>query len=349
MSISGEEAGLTPVGGVTIGSNGVVMVGQPLDFGVRFFEANTGRHLGSVGRRGGGPGEFSNTSWMGRFGDRFWIEDPSLMRVTTVGPARTVESVIPVLARSSATSESQAASPLLSGAVRALFYDRSMIIAGILNPAAARPPWHPAGDKGGVYFVRIDSGGRVTAFLGRVRTGRCVSRYGQMGVIIPLCQEPLSAVSPDGSRVAFVDFQDPEVSNATFEVRVVDSSGRPQYERTFAYAPETIASVARDTALAALRLRANGLQVPTGGNTGGVPRRYAPVARALIGEDGTLWLERFNGTASHEWLIIDAKGVIIGELLLPSPVRVRWVSRSLFWATESDSDDVESLARYRIR
>lgn len=271
------------------------------------------------------------------------------MRVTTVGPARTVESVIPVLAATSARSESTIPPPLLSGAVRAVFRDRSMIIAGILNPAAARPTWHPAGEKGGVYFVRIDSGGAVTAFLGRVRTGRCVSRYGQRGVVIPLCQEPLAAASPDGGRVAFVNFQDPGGSNATFVVRVVDSVGKRHYERTFAYVPETVGSVARDSALAELRVRANGVQVPTGGNTGGVPRRYAPIARALLGEDGTLWLERFNGTATHEWLVIDAKGVTIGELSLPSAARVRWVSRSVFWATENDSDDVESLVRYRIR
>jgi hypothetical protein len=224
-----------------------------------------------------------------------------------------------------------------------------MIIAGSLNRAATRPAWHPAGDKGGLYFVRMDSGGGVTAFLGRLRTGSCVAQYGQQGVVLPLCQEPLAAVSPDGGRVAFVNFPDPEGSDATFAVRVVDSLGKQQYERTFGYAPETVGSIARDSALAALRDRTKGVNTATGGNTGGVPRRYAPIARALLGEDGTLWLERFNGTASHEWLIIDAKGGTTGELSLPNSVRVRWVSRSVFWATESDSDDVESLTRYRIR
>ena len=84
LRIDAAAEGLTEIGSLVVGRDGVIMITQPQDFRVLVFD-RAGRRVASIGRKGGGPGECQAIRGGGRVGDGVWGEDPVVRRCTKIG------------------------------------------------------------------------------------------------------------------------------------------------------------------------------------------------------------------------------------------------------------------------
>jgi len=75
---------------------------------------------------------------------------------------------------------------------------------------------------------------------------------------------------------------------------------------------------------------------------------YAPVKQVVAGRDGTMWVEMRTTPAGKPYRVFDAKGNPLGEVLLPANTTIMAAERGHIWCTEKDSDDLESVVRYRV-
>src|SRR5688500_11355901 len=84
-SADDPELAFNWVGGIEVGKDGTIYSLHPNDQMVRRFSA-AGDPLGTIGRRGGGPGEFSNPLLIGWLGDTLWVYDGAIYRFSLFTP-----------------------------------------------------------------------------------------------------------------------------------------------------------------------------------------------------------------------------------------------------------------------
>lgn len=91
----GPEYELANVTGALRLDDGTVVVASAISGEIRFYDA-AGVHLRSVGRRGGGPGEYRNASIVSRYGaDSLLVWDTMLRRGTLLGREGTLGRTFP--------------------------------------------------------------------------------------------------------------------------------------------------------------------------------------------------------------------------------------------------------------
>src|SRR4051794_18935210 len=74
---SASQSQLLSIGLARLGPDGRVYVLDRVDRAIRVFDP-TGRLVGTIGRRGAGPGEFQSINSFGWVGDTLWVMDGSL-------------------------------------------------------------------------------------------------------------------------------------------------------------------------------------------------------------------------------------------------------------------------------
>jgi hypothetical protein len=68
----------------------------------------------------------------------------------------------------------------------------------------------------------------------------------------------------------------------------------------------------------------------------------------ILGDDETAWLLMRDLTAKVRYRALDARGSIIGEVVLPARSMLARATRSTVWVIEYDEDGVPSVVRYRV-
>lgn len=83
---------------------------------------------------------------------------------------------------------------------------------------------------------------------------------------------------------------------------------------------------------------------------------YVPaVGNVIVGQDGTIWLRRFDpfesetGETLHEWWVLDADGTPSARALTPNGLPVILIGSNVLWGVEYDEFDVPHIVRYRLR
>jgi len=67
----------------------------------------------------------------------------------------------------------------------------------------------------------------------------------------------------------------------------------------------------------------------------------------IAGEDGTIWLQRYDpvgmesGEPMNEWWVLDGEGAPLARALTPVGLDVRLVTDDTVWGIERDELDVE--------
>ena len=110
LRIDGYAADLVPVEWVGVSPRGTLALFQGQDATVRFFDPE-GNLLGSVGRRGSGPGEFESLIRGGWVGDTLWVSDLQLSRITLISPDLEFVRVLPPLAGATPRAEDEGRLP----------------------------------------------------------------------------------------------------------------------------------------------------------------------------------------------------------------------------------------------
>ncbi len=325
------------LGSLAVDQQGRIAALDSRDARLYLFEAS-GREVARAGRQGSGPGEFVRPGSMGSRDGGWWVADPMTARVTLFTPALALEGSQPIPTTITGTPASAAVGRGMP-TVRGIGRDGSLLLAST-PPASdqASRALFPLG-KSGTLLLAANNSGVFIRLIGAVAPApQCVvAGPNRTAATVPLCTEALYAVSSDGLRAAFVR---PQVGERpAYQLTLLGLRGDTLIHRIVPYAPETIPRGVGDTLFAPLR-KLNGAFKP--------PTRYPPALRVIAGRDGTVWVEEGHAGAQHRWALFDARGVLVGRVMLSEGFRLTEADRNRLWAVARDGDGVQSIVRHRL-
>lgn len=345
------RAPLTRIRQITVDEGGSVYVLDSQSPGIEVFDPD-GPYRGSIGRSGGGPGEFRSLGWMGWVGDSLWVTDPASDRASffTADGSLIRDEPVPKIVSSKTGLEFD---------VRAVFPGHCWLLVETYYAGRSQMAVEGLGQT----VLRECAGRRapdtVTTLDVKNRwlvVKAATSPLSQYNGFQPWTNADAWNVSDTGNRIAVVQQPPPDASvSGTYRVEVFDSAGHRLRATRIGYhpIPLTRARVKRwiDSMLAgpvgkifpskAAGRRALGEQVYR-------PAYVPPVRRVVLGRDGTIWIERGAVGDSAAWDILDPDARPIARLKVPSNVAIHEVRGSSVWAAVSDSLNVPAIVRYRI-
>jgi hypothetical protein len=293
----------------------------------------SGELLRVFGRRGSGPGELTAVGAIGLAADSLWVYDPVADRLTLYLP------------RSGATVRTRQVGLRLAGwpgsaSILALLQDGSLLVEGRHSITGlvlhATPPAIPVS--------RVDPDGRVVQSVGIVNLeGWAFSAKaggGEIQGIQPFATIDLVAAATDGSRFAFVAARDDSI-----HVRMYQANGDQVYSLPLPLAGDPLTDGRVDSALRHLGPPFPSL--PHG--TLRRPARLPAVSQAIVGDDGSLWLQLDPPVLNRvvtRWALVAPDGLSLDTVAMLSSRVLARPARADYWAIELDSLDVPRLARY---
>lgn len=300
---------------------------------VRFFDM-AGRHVGSVGRAGSGPGEFRFPHLLTTFGrDSLLLYDMQLRRFTvlTAGgefgeyPGLSNKYLgMPVVAtpdghvltqRSTASARPDSPEEMLTNTV----------LYGVLRHTGAATDI--PGDEN--VFAEIPGQKMLRWAVG--------GRFGFTSV--PFDVAPASAAGPHGFSILIGSV--PEVrafsaDGSLLRIMRFEGAARPLARGTFTAHVDSIVSGARADLRAELRRRYALMEPP----------ETAPVFdRITIDEAGDIWLRR---AGESTWVVADSTGEIRGRLAMPPGLIVSHIYDDLVLGRTRDELGVERVQVHRL-
>ena len=338
MRIDGDPADLSAVTFVLPTRTGGVVLGQLQDRMLRYFDAN-GRPMGTFGRSGEGPGEFRQMVTGGLKADTVWVFDLTLLRLTPVTPDRK-------LLRTARASSGSGFPPY----VRAVFGPDSLVLWGHGTPRNGR--FERAYIRGKAEPVGIFPPSLPTSNLPVIADFPpfgCSARSGAAGIAIPYCHRPTEAASGDGGRVAVLtkpDGADSQDYHLTVLSRAGDTLISRNYHPTRFPMRPAVYRKAVDELLA--QVRGNAADVAGLREKMPAPAFYPPATFALFDDSGRLWIGQRIENGQY-WEILDREGRVLGDVRVPTGVRIEAVTANKVWAVEATSEGIESVIRYRLQ
>jgi hypothetical protein len=361
--IDGGTESLNGFGTVLVGSDGRVVIPQAREGQFLFYDSR-GNKLGAFGRVGRGPGEFDGSGvplLLGWRGDTLWIHDFNQRRITFVSPDLKLVRTeawreAPNVPRPPATRES-GPPPILRPA--ALYPDNSQLAQ--YSFGAPDPTTGLISDNR--YIIVGPKGDIVREVLRVPPTTTRVGIKGPWGVAmadVPFASQPFARVSPTGSHVAVVSAATASGTQGSYTITLIRMTGDTAFSKAFPYTAVLIPAKAKADELEARLQR--GRRRPTEGPDAGawpteelvekvrplIPAFYAPVRDVRVGNDDSIWLWMHDDDPTPRYRVVDSRGTLRGEVLLPPRSSVVAASTSQLWLIERDQDDVPSLVRYRI-
>lgn len=334
-SFTGEPA-------LAVGPDGVLYV---LDRGpatVHRFDEE-GVYLGTMGRRGEGPGEFTSPASLGFTGDSLWVRNFSPTFVAFFDSSGeylgqyTVDD--PMIARGGMPIGPTA---MLQGGAR---YEVSGVPLAEAGAGRVDVP---------ILLTRTDGGVDTLAFASDP-AAFFLPGVGTMNSWRPDARSPLHAAAADGSAVWIAEWADLVPGVVTLRRVVVDGT---ETRHTLPLPPIPLPATSRDSIIAAASdsVRASAARVEAQFGRpmfelpddleGAVAEELAlgthlpPIRRMVPGADGSLWLERATAPNRSEWLVLDGGGEAVGRVDLPAGHRLRAASLREVWTTRQDEYDV---------
>lgn len=325
---------LSEVVGVATLSDGRFIIGNRATNDIRVFSP-TGSHLMTVGRTGGGPGEFYGLSWIGvASADTILAYDLRSRRLSWFAP------------NGKYVRGSTIDTGMWSGSVIGRFADGSFVVTSNRYPL---PRARPAGlvvDSIVLSRVSADANrwARLGAFPGwqQFWTGSGAAGVGfglpvfrKLHVIV--CDSAIVAGYPDRPHVSWVS-----------------SEGQRLGELDLPLAERAISPAEREQIIKARTARASAdfrPRIEAAIEAGGVvPHSYPPFA-ALGGDTvGTLWvaLPAVGVSAPTEWVRYAPNAAVIDTVRLAPRSRFAAVAGDRLFVIARDEDDVEHVLAYRI-
>lgn len=340
---------LSPVSSVAVSARGMIAVGQRADAQIRVY-SQRGAELFRFGRKGAGPGEFQMLGgYVGWVGDTLWATDVALRRLTFIHPDGTLMRTVSNPAPNSASRVIPASAPrqgemyitgIGSNGTAMAFSS----LVGVPVPSLWRTD--PKALQSTIWVQSLD--GTEATFLGFEpnRTNGCSE--GAYSYYQFACPLTLTAFSPTADRYVVARPGRVTAKEGSYWLTVVSARGDSLLHRQFRYSgtPTTVAFI--DSSRAACKARESAPARKSACDDVSHSPQFRYLHRVFLGLDQTIWLELRPDSSGRHWLILNARGETIGQVTLPPTFFLWSASRSSVWGTESDSDDVESVVRYRI-
>jgi hypothetical protein len=350
LTIDGVEHDFSRVGQFAVSAQGRVAVPQQQDGRILFFDSR-GVPNGRFGRTGSGPGEFRTLVILGWVGDTLLVSDPPLHRVTMIGPDLKLIRTLPLSREILPPRGTRGASFSAMFSPIAASVDDGMLATILLRRRPDFPGWIPFDGEVGTGLIRVGADSRFRKLIAvGPASDQCRITSDRGGISIPFCFRPTDAASPNGRHVVFV------VPGATGSYAVVEIngvSGDTSLARQYTYQPVPVPKRLTDSILRPRPNRPNS-NIPPGiaelRRQLRVAEHFPPVVRAVVGDDGMIWLEEQTlAPADQRWMVLDPAGNLVGVMKVPRAAHVRLVFRDQMWATVEDEDGVQDVVRYGVR
>lgn len=351
------------VADLTVGPDGTVYSVHRGDAHVRLWTPE-GEPAGTIGGEGQGPGEFTRPGKLGFFSDTLWVMDTYAYRVSYFDSSGAfLGSVIPEVDLGSVESESEWSPPRPEAPLRdGTFVGRSPgwsddIARGTLTET---PFVHMDGRGGTIARIWMQPW-RPSDILAVLNEDRAGGFYMQQ----PFGDDPLVEVIDDGLVV--IDRRAWSGEGPTIvPVTRIGLRGDTVWATAIPYEPTPLAAERVDSVVQELAAGSFDFwsRNRPGVSLGAYERDIAevvyepgwtPPARSLVSaEDGSIWIERFEGVADanrglrRAWWIVGPDGTWRGSARTPDGLRVFVVTDEAVWGVETDELDVNYIVRYRL-
>jgi hypothetical protein len=346
LRIDGHAHNLVPIRAIAVHQNGTIAINQVQDGRILFF-SDSGALLGSVGRRGEGPGEFINPFLLGWNADALWVFDGILRRIT--------------------------------------FVTSSMKIAGLVShvAAAARPAPADSGRFPAFPFAfpqAVGPDGSIYAFFGRQANQvlpepftdrRPLGRMNQDGVIrhvvvllpssegagitdplgsasLPFANTAQYQVAPQAGRVgiAMATLEGPDA--ATFSLTITDLDGDTVVARRYRFEPEPIPTGVGDSVMEARLQQLSPSLAAAARREARVPPIYPPLDGLVVGNDRSVWIALRERNGHRPYYVVAPDGKPVGTVQLLQGSRVAAATLNTIWVMQPDEFGVQSVLRYAV-
>lgn len=337
---------LVPIQALAVAEDGTIAVGQTQDGTIRFF-SDTGEPLGSVGRQGQGPGEFTAISALGWVADTLWAYDIRQQRAGLISPARAFVRHVPVPRPIRPPPGDESAIPTyLSASANGLLPDGTMIVMAQSYETGGGPM--DSGDHASI--ARVSEEGEIIHLLHRISTVGLQVVTARAEMTMPFANVPSIATSPDGSRTAVATASLDGVDEGTFRVTVVDAAGDTVIDRRYPFPGVPLPQAVFDSVVSTAESFAARDPELVAAIRRQTPRRsvYPPLTRIIIGRDGTVFVQMHADAGVAPVRVIGADGDPLGWLSLPERSRVAVGEGDRIWVIERDEVDVETVVRYAV-
>ena len=233
------------------------------------------------------------------------------------------------------------------------------------SPGPAATPEPPPAQR---FLLRATLGGQVVQgmemFTQSRRSTMVANPHGVTARIpIPFQDDPLFAVTPDGSEIVFVErYHAQRPGQASYMVARFDGRTGKRTARAYPYTPVPVTPATGDSIIRRLlgdpgspvsRQFLEGFESPAAARGAilralDVTKYHAPITDLVAGADRTVWL-REHGTGA--WLVLDRDGNAIGRVTLPPGTRLLHADRGSVWALLEDAPPgapARTLVRHRV-
>jgi hypothetical protein len=334
---------LSWTGDVVIGPGGKMYVAQPGESTIKVYD-RAGRFIRSIGRKGGGPGEFNSVGTIGFIGDTLF--------------ALSVSNQLMHLFRSDGTHLRSFRFPYAVINDSVLHPSRFTILFGPLlvdGSVLAHPRLGSTGAQSPI--LRVTREGQVINVVARRNTAGGTLRLRQ-GDIVLMLQVPFStgdiiAVPPKGDALVLVSRYPPSAQKDTsFSVSRFGLNGATVFQRTIHYRPIPLERRQIDSVIVArLKDAGRGRFNPQDfleSAAQQLPKFKPPVTDVVAGSDGRVWIRREETGGPAAWVVLDSQGNTIAQLTLPATFTLKAADATHVWATITDELDIPYVVRYRI-
>jgi hypothetical protein len=302
---------------------------------LRLFD-RAGRFVRSIGRRGGGPGEFEDLQWV-------WVLNGDTLLAYDFWPGRlSVFDTTGTYVRSTSLRIPDGRQSLVAG----LFGDGSLAVMGA--PRFAGPGSQAGAFRDSISVYHVAADGSVLGALGRfpwAETWRAEFDDGMRAISIPFAPLPAWTVADD----AFV-----YAAGAAHDVHFVAPGGRLARVVRIAQSPRAVrpADLARYREEILERAAREGIRpameralaaVP-------VPETMPALSGLRVDRAGNLWIETYEPEPAlpRRWLIVDPQGLWLTTLELPAGFELHAAAPDWVLGRHTDDLGVERIRLYRI-
>jgi hypothetical protein len=309
------------------------------------YDARSGAFQGSIGRRGSGPGEFSQPTELGWLGDTLWVRDLSSRAIELFDPTGTFIGNISFSIPESGLLRSGAPILLLSSDL--VWAEPSVDSRALEGDTVVRIPILAARPDGSIVDTmafRELQDQSVSFSIGNAGgTGRNPLAVDNLLAYAPT-QNGLVALTltPDPGEliVSIISLQGDTLRKATLSVQPLQLTRRKwdvligDFFRQNRIAEQGISYAAFSAEMRdAIR-----------------SRDYLPAARRVLAErNGEIWIERgLLDDDSTAWLVLDRDLNEIGAFSLPFGTRLLLAQADFAWGVVHDANDVPFLQRFVV-
>ena len=380
LRIDGAALDISGIGDMVLRPGGGVVMVEPQDFRLRFFDG-TGKEIARFGRRGEGPGEFSMGNQispvsapvqLGLFGDS--VSAYNARRFVLISADGRLVRTIPQPdrlpgggGRGGARPEAGPDRVVIEFRPNALVpgaYAMGSISWGRITPERrvqdSETGYGIASQAGEITKVLAMVPPNENSFVNVITDGSGSS----VGSSVPFVESVYRSIAKDGSRIAFGVTTIISDRQAALRITVVRTSGDTAFSRDYAFTPVPVAKRVADSVLTE-RMKsyrpAPDSKVPPRVSPAiadqmesklraAMPKWTSAYRSIAFGADNSIWVSLPSTERGRQYLLLDERGNRIAMVDVPKGMNVSpgLSTRTVAWGVVFDADDLPSIVRYRV-